>query len=307
MKFRLRSKKYIDDTAAAGEQNVLSETERQVSGEEAEPGDASLRELREQARQSISRRKGMETDEEDDGEEQKRAAALLLRRRALLRAARRVLRARRLTLLLVGAALVILGIFIASVIQERMGNFTININRMDMYRQGLMLSETEDFEDPKSRLKAVAVENATNISVDDLPDDLDQIEGSHNGKDYMAYTFYVRNGGREKIDYIANIIIEMEAKGVSDAVRVAVYDDTGRRAIYAKRAANGEPEPGTIPFINDQVIMARLVEDFEVNDVDRYTVVSWLEGDDPECVDAIIGGMIRMSMNLEVDKPIKDR
>ena len=31
---------------------------------------------------------------------------------------------------------------------------------------------------------------------------------------------------------------------------------------------------------------------------DRFTVVIYLEGDDPECVDAIIGGELKLKMEI---------
>ena len=37
---------------------------------------------------------------------------------------------------------------------------------------------------------------------------------------------------------------------------------------------------------------------FKPNDIDKFTVVIWLEGDDPDCVNAIIGGEIKMHMTL---------
>ena len=37
---------------------------------------------------------------------------------------------------------------------------------------------------------------------------------------------------------------------------------------------------------------------FKPGDIDRYTLVVWLEGDDPECVDAILGGEIKMHMEI---------
>ena len=168
-----------------------------------------------------------------------------------------------------------------------------------------MLSEHKSFEKPKARLTADAVQNATNISIHDLPGNLHDLDGQNNGTDYMSYSYYIRNGGRENVDYYYNIIIEAQAKGVDAAIRVAVYDDNGK-VVYAKRAADGNPEPGTTPFVEQNVVMEGYVQDFEVNDIDKYTVVVWLEGDDPECVDDIIGGMIRMSMNIDVADPIGD-
>ena len=37
---------------------------------------------------------------------------------------------------------------------------------------------------------------------------------------------------------------------------------------------------------------------FNLGDIDHYTIVVWLEGDDPDCVDDLIGGEIKMHMNL---------
>ena len=40
------------------------------------------------------------------------------------------------------------------------------------------------------------------------------------------------------------------------------------------------------------------VTNFQPADIDRFTIVVWLEGDDPDCVNAIIGGEIKMHMNI---------
>ena len=39
-------------------------------------------------------------------------------------------------------------------------------------------------------------------------------------------------------------------------------------------------------------------ENFKPHDVDKYTVVIWVEGDDPECLDNLIGAEIKMYMRL---------
>lgn len=233
--------------------------------------------------------------------------ALVLRRRKVTQAAKRVLRTRRMNLLLWALIVLIIILFLIAAIQERMGNFTINLNRLDMYRRGIMLSSDDEFSKPASRLKADAVQNATNIAMEDLPDDIDQIDGSHNGDDYVAYTFYIKNGGKETVDYYANVLIDMTAKGVDEATWVAVYDQKGKRTVYAKRNRNGQPEPGTTPFVDDDLVMEHYVKNFKVGDVHKYTVVIWLEGNDPDCVDAIIGGMIRMEMDIQVADPIDQK
>ena len=39
-------------------------------------------------------------------------------------------------------------------------------------------------------------------------------------------------------------------------------------------------------------------KEFTPGDIDKFTIVVWLEGDDPDCVNAIIGGEIKMHMNI---------
>ena len=87
----------------------------------------------------------------------------------------------RMHLLLLGLLLAVAVLFIAAFAQEKMGNFTINLNRLELYRKGISISETGDFKDATARLTASAVQDATNISIEDLPDNLDEEEGDHNG------------------------------------------------------------------------------------------------------------------------------
>ena len=42
--------------------------------------------------------------------------------------------------------------------------------------------------------------------------------------------------------------------------------------------------------------MSELYENFKPNDVDKYTVVVYLEGDDPQCINDILGGEMKMDM-----------
>lgn len=36
--------------------------------------------------------------------------------------------------------------------------------------------------------------------------------------------------------------------------------------------------------------------DIKPGEIDRYSIVVWLEGNDPECIDDIIGGEMKMAM-----------
>ena len=212
-----------------------------------------------------------------------------------------LLRMDRLHLILVSMMLAVTILFIIAFSQEKMGNFTINLNRLELYRKGISISETGEFEDATAKLTATSIKDATNISIEDLPDNLDEGErGSHNGKSYMAYTYYVRNAGKEDLGYIARITLDSCAKGAEEAVRVAVWKN-GERIVYAEPAKDGNPEEGCENFESDDVVCSYHEADFLVGNVDRYTIVIWMEGDDPECVDSIIGGSVQFSMHIDAD------
>ena len=128
----------------------------------------------------------------------------------------------------------------------------------------------------------------------------DEVSGSHNGKNYMAYTYYIRNAGKEDLGYNAKITLDSCAKGAEEAVRVAVWRN-GDRIVYAAPSSNGDPEKGCENFQSDKVVCSYREENFLVGNVDKYTIVIWMEGDDPECVDSIIGGSVEFSMRIDAD------
>jgi len=211
-----------------------------------------------------------------------------------------LLRIDKVQLLLLGLLLLIAILFIAAFMQEKMGNFTINLNRLELYRKGISIAETGDFEGATAKLVADTVADATNISIDDLPEDIDEVSGSHNGRNYMAYTYYIRNAGKEDLGYNAKITLDSCAKGAEEAVRVAVWRN-GERVVYAAPSSSGEPEDGCENFQSDKVVCSYREENFLVGNVDKYTIVIWMEGDDPECVDSIIGGSVEFSMHIDAD------
>ena len=124
----------------------------------------------------------------------------------------------RMHLLLLGLLLAVAVLFIAAFAQEKMGNFTINLNRLELYRKGISIADNGNFDGATARLVANTVQDATNISIDDIPADVDSVDGGHNGKNYMAYTYYVRNAGKEDLGYIALITLDSCAKGAEKAV-----------------------------------------------------------------------------------------
>ena len=226
------------------------------------------------------------------------AVSMYLPKRRMARIGAALLRLDKLQKALIALALVFGLLFALSFMQENMGNFTINLNRLELFRYGVAIDEDPNFSQATARLQAQAVTNGTNIAAEDLPDNLDDIDGSHNGKSYVAYTFYIRNAGKVELDYACNIRIASASKGVEKAARVRVWKN-GEATTYAAAAADGNPEPGCVSFASDKDVCTIPEENFQVGNVDKYTVVIWLDGDDPECVDDIVGGAVEFAMDFD--------
>lgn len=224
--------------------------------------------------------------------------SMYMPKRRLQRFGKALLRLDHTRLLILGLTLFVSFLFILAFSQEKMGNFTINLDRLEMYRRGLSISSDGNFSDPTARLIADSINNATNTTLEDLPNNLDELEGSHNGNNYMAYTFYVRNAGKETLSYKATINLESYSKGAQNAVRVMVWKN-GERTIYAEPKKNGEPEKYCKNFETKELVCTDNEEDFQVGYVNKYTVVIWMEGEDSDCNDEIVGGAVQFSVNID--------
>ncbi len=224
--------------------------------------------------------------------------------RALRRTAREVKRYRILMKLLPAiAALLTMTVaitYVISVMYNKYGSFTVMVNKFDSVQYALTLAEDPEFLQPTMRLNSKASEEITNISVRDLPEDLDRINGEHNGRNYVAYTFYMKNAGTAAVDceyevYIANMSLDIEK-----AVRVRLYVN-GVYEDYARTKTDGTgAEPGTVPFYSETVIVKDRLNSYQPEEVTRFTVVIWLEGDDPDCIDNILGGQFKIDMAIRI-------
>lgn len=194
-------------------------------------------------------------------------------------------------------------LFICAALHRDMGRLSVGIDKTDMTRYGMTLSETRDMKYCTSRLNAEINERITNISIRDLPDNLSMIDGQHNGDNYIAYTFYLEHRGTDVVDYEYEVALSGVTLGLDEAMRVRLY--IGDEYVdYAKTRNDGTgPEPGTVEFYNLSIVTQGVVEDYNPGDKTKYTVVIWLEGDDPECVDRVIDGTAKVEMNFRVLKP----
>ena len=232
-----------------------------------------------------------------------------------------------MTTILILMLLLLAGTFIVAYISEERGHFTINLTA-DMLRNGFELSETEDFAETKTRLFAQEIRNSNATSIYEMNRGLFEEEGPHNGPGYMAYTFYIRNNGQETTNYGYTVNIISETLDTGKASWVMFFEDD-KQIVYAREQDNGRPESlwgyptapfeecaysadsqyfyedghygiSTTPFIDKTTALQGYVENFKPGDVKKYTMVAWLEGDDPDCNNSILGG--HCGFNIQFDR-----
>lgn len=200
--------------------------------------------------------------------------------------------------LLVLLGLLVITYFILNIVYND-GSFTINMDKNAYLESNLVMYES--LNDRSSVLKITTSRLAfmDNISKDWLPENINkEAEGSHNGENYIAHSFYLENQGEEKINYWYSVQVDDIIKNVDDAVRIMIYvnDDV---KVYAKKSPiTKKPEDGTIEFKEDDNIILESRKNFNPGERDKITIVVWLEGDDPECVNAILGGEMKMHMDI---------
>ena len=253
-----------------------------------------------------------------------------------------LLHGRALWFLLGAVALFLAALYGFSIVTELRGHFTINLTD-EMFKEGFELSDTADFKNPSSRLYGIPVEDAPCISITDLPADINEIDGSHNGRNYFAHTFYIAKRGEGTVDYRFTLSINSESMNASKAIWVMLFMDDQPIIFARENGKTGEAEClppqdndrfgyREIPFMDNglseeqyeiidqttkgtyyrliprsfagkKTVTDMLVTDVEEDEQHKYTVVIWLEGDDPDCTNDLIGSHIGMQMDFElIDK-----
>ena len=166
-------------------------------------------------------------------------------------------------------------------------------------RKSVFLSEDGKTKNKTRTLAADTIEYMDNISIKWLPDDIDtEATGAHNGDNYIAYTFYVINTGKDTVHYWYEIDIDDTIKNVDEAIRIMIYRN-GERVVYAKKNRDTKKaEPDTKAFVSNSIAVLEQRKNFKPNTKDRFTIVIWIEGDDPQCKNDLLGGEIKMHMDI---------
>lgn len=202
---------------------------------------------------------------------------------------------------LLGAlAILLVVVYIVTILYHNYGAFTVSVQKFDSIDYSVVLSDDPDFLNPTPRLNCNASKEVTNIAGSSIPADVNNRYGEHNGENYVAYTFACKNNGKKACDYFYEVYITNITKQLDKAVRVMLFVNDDKE-VFARTASDGSgAEPGTKEFQTGNTIVKKQITNFKPGEVTKFTVVIWIEGNDPDCVDDKLGGEFKIDMSITV-------
>ena len=190
-------------------------------------------------------------------------------------------------------------IILIAITSNKTGNLTIFIDRSSVTKC-LSLSESKTLSNPQGKLHGPSITNSWDTTEDKLPKYADLIDGNNSGDNYIAYTFYLFNSGIENLDYSMKFEIENTSNHLDEAIRIRLYTNDSLVTYAKKNSVSGEAEGGTTAFESNKYVVSNTVTDFEPDEYTKYTIVIWVESDDPDCTNDKIGGAITLSISFSV-------
>lgn len=134
------------------------------------------------------------------------------------------------------------------------------------------------------------------------------LSGEFSSLMFFKYTFYLKNEMASSLKYKWLLKCEEYGKDSSllSVIRIMVFDNSNEEehqySVYANASRTshlGEdgqtnndelistPEHGYArQFESNDTLISNVVENFDSGEVKKYTVVIWIEGEDPECVNS---------------------
>ena len=189
---------------------------------------------------------------------------------------------------------------------NRTGRFSVAVDNPDT-TYAITLCEHADFRTKSSRLTNDQQVTISNLCGEALPKNIDQVDGEHNGDHYLAYTFYCKNIGTGKTALHYEVTFNNVTNHIDECIRVRVYVN-GEKTDYAKTRSDGggiEPHLCDESFAGKYTVCAKNIDSVALNEYVRFTVVIWVEGDDPDCNDSVVHGKIKFDMQIEANPIIE--
>lgn len=205
---------------------------------------------------------------------------------------------------------------------QNSGNFVMSVDE-DAFKRGIAISDSSTFETMNRWLTADPVEDVRDTTLQHI--DLFEIinaEGAYKEtrSNYLAYTFFLRNVGSETTPVDYEVVITNQSKNIAEAIRVMIivdgqvaYDEQGIRYIECEsKKMYQAPDKQDIVykdylqdftlFKTTDIICNERIFDIRPEQTKKISVIMWLEGEDPECIETLASAKIKITMNLSIPK-----
>ena len=177
--------------------------------------------------------------------------------------------------------------------------------------------------------KAVTYDPSRYYSINQLPDDIAKHDGVHSVLEarnrllFYSFSFWLVNNSGRAVDVdmkfnIDSMVVNNKSSDIhiDDAVRVMIVEDEpllsdNTYVVYKKPEKNEENQKrlddtvkygNIVNFVSDSCVFYREgdlgIRNMAGGATKRFTVVVWLEGNDAECIDAIRGDSLKMSIDF---------
>ena len=196
-----------------------------------------------------------------------------------------------------------------------MGTFVISLDEKT-YQSGISLSIDPEFPASYPRLLISPKNNCYPVTYSDIKiDDILATDGDYedpDGKTYIAFTFYLRNEGTTTVDLAFQIQQVQATLGVESAVRVLVIENDTTYHCYWKddrtEKSQFEETPDEIMsyFFDEQYYCNQDIVNFKPGQVNKYSVVLWLEGWDEECQDNVVGAKLKVDLTFTITHVLEE-
>lgn len=191
------------------------------------------------------------------------------------------------------------------------GNFVITMEE-EAIKKGIILSSDRDFTNPSPRLFADSVGDLGDTTYPSI--DIREVVSTDGNyydpfKSFLAYTFYIKNNGEATVDINFSYVIKDVYRGTEQAIRFLLIENDTILKLYQmpdtikKEYSYGAAEKPEVYFFEDKVIFREVIYNFFPEQVKKFTVIIYLEGEDDDCNDDILGGSIRTAMVFNIIDP----
>ncbi len=210
---------------------------------------------------------------------------------------------------------------------QNSGNFVMSVDE-DAFKRGIAISDVASFETMNRWLTADPVEDVRDTTLEHI--DLFEIVNAQGAyketrSNYLAYTFFLRNVGNEATPVDYEVVIKNQSKNIAEAIRVMIivdgevaYDENGIRYIECesktmyqapdeKQVIYKDYLKDFVLFKTSDIICQERIFNIRPDQTKKISVIMWLEGEDPECIETLASAKIKISMNLSIPEYVEEQ